>query len=88
MQHRTWTPDEPLTGDVRSVALGVFDGVHLGHRAVISAARNVCAEGGAAYPLVTVLSLTGVPKAGGRLLTVEQEKECAETLGVDEWLCV
>ena len=88
MQYRTWVPGEPLTGDARSVALGVFDGVHLGHRAVISAARNVQAGSGAAYPLVTVLSLTDVPKAGGRLLTAEQEQACAETLGVDEWLCV
>lgn len=88
MLYRTWTPNETLTSNARSVALGVFDGVHLGHRAVISTARNVQASLEVPCPLVTVLSLTGVPKTGGRLLTETQEKERAETLGVDEWLCV
>lgn len=88
MLYRTWRPNEVLTGEERSVALGVFDGVHLGHRTVISVARNVHATFEKACPLVTVLSLTGVPKSGGRMLTSEQEQERAETLGVDEWLCV
>ncbi len=89
MQYRTWAPGEPLATAVRSVALGVFDGLHLGHRAVIAGARNVQPRSAAQpMPLVTVLSLVGVPKPGGRLLTSELEKEQALTLGVDEWLSV
>lgn len=73
----------------RSVALGVFDGMHLGHRAVISAARNVTSPSQSVpLPTVTVFSLVGVPKSGGRLITETQEAFQAETLGVDEWLCV
>lgn len=88
MLYRQWTPNEALTPSPRSVALGVFDGVHLGHRAVIAAARNVSPSPVAAAPLVTVLSLVGVPKEGGRLITADGEQAQAATLGVDEWLCV
>ncbi len=89
MDYRTWTPGEALPAVPRSVALGVFDGMHLGHRAVIAAARNVISPRvGIPFPTVTVLSLAGVPKSGGRLLTPAQEQAVAQTLGVDEWLQV
>ncbi len=88
MLYRNWCPGDALPDVKRSVALGVFDGLHLGHRAVIAAARNVAPTAFAPAPTVTVLSLTGVPKTGGRLLTPEQEREQAATLGVEEWLCV
>lgn len=83
MVYRNWCPGDALPDATRSVALGVFDGLHLGHRAVIAAARNVMP-----MTTVTVLSLAGVPKAGGRLLTAAQEQEQAATLGVEEWLCM
>ncbi len=85
MIYREWTPSTAADPCERSVALGVFDGLHLGHRAVISTACDL--------PLsrryrATVLALTGVPKAGDYLLTDEEERRVAETLGVDEWLSV
>ncbi len=88
MVYRTWQPND--TGDMqpRSVALGVFDGVHLGHRAVISAARNCGFLANGTVPTVTVFSLSGVPKSDSRLITAEQEQKQAATLGVDEWLNV
>lgn len=88
MLHQTWSPNEALPTVERSVALGVFDGVHIGHRAVISAARNVRPVSTSPTPTVTVFSLVGVPKSGKKLLTAEQEQAQADTLGVDEWLCV
>ncbi len=88
MLYQTWCPDQALPTVERSIALGVFDGVHIGHRAVISAARNVKPTPTSSAPTVTVFSLVGVPKSGKKLLTDEQEKAQAATLGVDEWLCV
>lgn len=86
---QSWRPGVALPCVRRSVALGVFDGMHLGHRAVIAAARNVTSPSASIpFPTVTVLSLTGVPKSGGRLISEQQECEQARTLGVDEWLSV
>ena len=80
-----WFPNEPLVGRERAVALGVFDGIHIGHRAVISAACGV-RQTADAVPFLTacVLSLTDVPK-GGERLTADLPRLC-DTLGVDEWL--
>lgn len=82
-----WTPNEALPSTARAVALGVFDGLHVGHRAVISAAcgiRHPDADG----PFLTacVLSLAGVPKTGARLTTDAEEQSLCVGLGVDEWL--
>lgn len=87
MNYQMWTPQDTLPRAPRSVALGVFDGLHLGHRAVIATARNTALIG-TALPTVTVFSITGIGKAGGRLLTERAEKAGAATLGVDEWLNV
>lgn len=71
----------------RSVALGVFDGLHIGHRAVIAAACGVRNAQGGEFLRATALSITGVPKTGDkRLLTLEQEDKLLETLGTEEWL--
>lgn len=85
----TWTPAIPLNRTPRAVALGVFDGVHVGHRAVISAACAVRHEQ-AVGPFLTacVLSLVGVPKTDARLTADEDERDLCETLGVDEWLAL
>lgn len=87
MVYQTWIPNESLPHAERSIALGVFDGLHLGHRAVISAARNTPIRG-RVLPTATVLSITGIGKAGGRLFTESEEEKWAETLGLDEWLNV
>lgn len=78
-----------VTATPRAVALGVFDGLHIGHRAVISAACGVRHEA-AQGPFLTacVLSLTDVPKAHRRLTTDHGIDDVCETLGVDEWLSV
>lgn len=89
MIRQQWQPGTALPPVRRSVALGVFDGMHLGHRAVISAARNVTSSSQSVpFPTVTVFSIVGIPKSGGRLITESQETVQASSLGVDEWLSV
>jgi riboflavin kinase/FMN adenylyltransferase len=68
----------------RAVALGTFDGVHLGHRRVIDAAR-------AAHLCSTVVTFDPHPRAffGNRvelLTTVERRLELLEEAGVDDVL--
>ena len=88
MIYQVWQPSNTVDKKQRSIALGVFDGVHLGHRAVISAARNSGFLADGTLPVVTVFSLSGVPKSGDRLITVDQGQKQAATLGVDEWFNV
>ncbi len=87
MQHITL--NETIAITPRAVALGVFDGLHIGHRAVISAVCGVRHED-AQGPFLTscVLSLTSVPKAHSRLTLDQDIDDLCETLGMDEWLSV
>ena len=67
------------------VALGCFDGVHAGHRALLLAAKAAAAERGLSF---TVWSLTGKPGKGGaasRLLCSEAARErlLREEIGAD-----
>ncbi len=71
----------------RAVALGVFDGLHIGHRAVIASASGARDAVTGKALRATVLSMTGAPKtAAGRLLTPTREDALLETLGVEEWI--
>ena len=80
---------DPIDHAPRAVALGVFDGLHIGHRAVISAVCGVRhAEAKAPFLTSCVLSLTDVPKSHPRLTDDAEIDRVAETLGVDEWLSV
>ncbi|MCL2884883.1 MAG: hypothetical protein FWF49_05300, partial [Oscillospiraceae bacterium] len=77
-------PQDSIPACPRAVALGLFDGVHLGHRAVIAAAAG--AEDGVR---TAVFTLSGIRKAAGRLpqgrLQQPDEFETQlRTLGVDE----
>ncbi len=82
----TWDQRHCLPTVRRAVALGVFDGLHIGHRAVLSSACGVTDDDGAILT-AAALCMTGVPKCeSGRLLTPEREKQLLETLGIDEWI--
>jgi riboflavin kinase / FMN adenylyltransferase len=77
------SPHELGAGE-RAVALGTFDGVHLGHRAVIEAAL-------AAGPQAAVVTFDPHPRAalGNRvelISTLERRLELIESLGVTETL--
>lgn len=59
-----------------SVALGVFDGLHLGHCAVIKAMKNHD------KPLIPIVfALTGVPKLGKKILTNDMRLTAFENSG-------
>lgn len=82
----TWRERDALPTTHRAVALGVFDGLHIGHRAVLAAACGVIDEDGAILR-ATALCMTGVPKhKAGRLLTASREEQLLGTLGTDEWI--
>ena len=65
-----------------AVALGYFDGIHIGHRAVIDAAVACKREG----LTPTVFTFAKTPKKGterDQLLTYESKVEMLEKLGVE-----
>lgn len=67
----------------RSVALGLFDGLHLGHRAVIR--RAVCADGTVPTLLTFAQKPWQLPKgAACELLTAEERVRTLRTLGIAE----
>ncbi len=69
----------------RAVALGVFDGLHIGHRAVIHAAVGVRSATDASLLPACVLSLQGVPKTGDRITHPTEQAQLCTSMGVDEW---
>lgn len=98
-----WDGKTPLPGDTapgrdgrvfgkagkpRAVALGIFDGVHLGHRAVISRATGMeLPDGSRATAAVFTFTQPAwaLPKDGAcSLITEEQRAAVLEGLGVEE----
>lgn len=85
---RKWTPGgDPVPREPRAVALGVFDGVHLGHRAVISKATGVETPDGMLTASVFTFSEPpwALPKDSAWELTSSSQKtKVLEALGVEE----
>jgi riboflavin kinase/FMN adenylyltransferase len=82
--------DRPEQGS--AVAIGVFDGVHLGHRHVLAETRRMAAEHGAQSAVVTFdrhpASLVR-PESAPQLLTdLDQRLELLEACGIDTTLVV
>jgi len=77
----TWAVDQP-TG----IAIGVFDGVHRGHRHVVSLLRDGCRLRGLVPAVLTFdphpLMLVAPDRAPARLTTIEQRLEQFESTGV------
>src|SRR5439155_94696 len=83
----TWLPDieRTLSGTgrrERSVAVGTFDGVHLGHREVIAGSDSVLTFD--PHP-VSVVAPQHTPK---RLTTLERKAELIASLGVQELVVI
>ncbi len=83
---QSFIPDTPIAAVPRAVALGVFDGVHLGHRAVLHAVCGISHPDASPFLTATALSIVGVPKSGARLTDDQTELDLCNTLGIDEWL--
>lgn len=85
-KYLSWHPDQPLPAASRAVALGVFNGLHIGHRAVISRVCGIPDACSSSFLSACVLSLSGVPKTGDLLTAPAQLPALCETLGIDEWI--
>lgn len=66
------------------VALGFFDGVHIGHRALLEYARKEATKRGLCFSVFTFFSeAPGLKRAGGRLYSTEEKCELLKSLGVE-----
>lgn len=90
--YRTFaSPRQPTPSKPRAVAIGVFDGLHVGHQAILERARGAAlAAGGSSC----VLTFEPTPKeffspaaAPPRLTRFRERLELLETFGIDELFC-
>ena len=70
-----------------AVAMGFFDGIHIGHRAVIEGAVRWARAHGAAPAVFTYRLPTENKMKGKRLLSTEDKHALIESLGVEHYLC-
>jgi len=79
----SWSPG---TG-TRAIAVGVFDGIHIGHRHVLAALRQRGADLGVESAVVTFdphpLAIISPDRVPAMLTTIEQRLELIEGLGID-----
>lgn len=83
MKIYSYTPGQKTDGK-RVTALGFFDGVHLGHRALIARAKRVAEENGIPMAVFTFSSESFGKKGTGRIYSTEEKLEIIEKLGADE----
>ena len=76
---------EPSKGT--AVAMGFFDGIHIGHRAVIEGAVRWARAHGAAPAVFTFGLPTENKMKGKRLLSTADKHALIESLGVEHYLC-
>ena len=73
--------------DGTAIAMGFFDGIHIGHRAVIEGAVAWAREHGAVPGVFTFRLPTENKMKGKRLLSTEDKHALIESLGVQYYLC-
>lgn len=78
-----YTPGTRLEGE-RVVALGFFDGVHVGHRALLCTAKAEAKKRGAAFAVFTFLAESKMIKGVGRIYSTDEKMMIFDSLGVDE----
>lgn len=75
-----------LPGD-SAVALGYFDGVHIGHRAVLRAAVDAASRGGLTPAAFTFTLAHGGAGKGKAILTAREKLRRMEACGIETALC-
>ena len=70
-----------------AVAMGFFDAIHIGHRAVINGAVEWARAHGAAPAVFTFRLPTENKMKGKRLLSTEDKHALIASLGVEHYLC-
>ena len=70
-----------------AVAMGFFDGIHIGHRAVIDGAVAWAKAHGAAPAVFTFQLPADNKMKGKRLLSTEDKHALIASLGVEYYLC-
>ena len=83
--HRLTALPAAAFGRGSAVALGFFDGVHIGHRAVISAAVDCARAEGLEAAVFTFSLPAGHAMKGGRLITDEEKHRRVGELGADHF---
>ena len=83
--HRLTALPPDAFGRGSAVALGFFDGVHIGHQAVIAAAVNSARAEGWQAAVFTFSLPAGHAMKGGRLITDEEKHRRIEALGADHF---
>ncbi len=88
MNELTWTPELELEDTPRVVALGAFDGVHLGHQSTITRVRRLARERNAESTVLTFDPsprefVDGVRQTGRRLTTRPEQMCRLREIGVD-----
>ena len=68
-----------------AVALGYFDGVHCGHRAVLGAAVECARAGGLTAAAFTFELPASSTLKGGRILSLPQKHARVASLGIEEY---
>ena len=79
---KIWRSESEFDGSAASVALGMFDGVHIGHQALIYRAKDLAREMNARCVVCTFdrhpLSVIRPEQAPEQLLTIDQKLEKLE----------
>lgn len=84
MKIYNYTPKDTLLGE-RSIALGFFDGVHIGHRRLIERAVEEAKRLNIPSAIFTFYADASIPKSSAyRLYSTEEKLEIFDSLGVDE----
>ncbi len=87
MQIISWAQAQKTKFNNLSLALGTFDGLHIGHMALVNAAKQ-CAQESAVFTFDALpIDLFNAAHAPMRLFTLEEKKEAFAKTGID-YLCI
>lgn len=84
MEFIRYKKGDMIPGKERVLALGMFDGAHIGHRRLLMRAREIAEKKGLSFAVFTFLSESFSPKGGAFLYSTEERLEIFDRLGVDE----